>query len=132
MTEQGSSTGREGAAHQDGPEVGSVAEEAAKLFGALNDWATQSGGSQAGAAAKNLAEGIRSAGDHVGHGEDCRYCPVCQGIRMIRETSPEVRENLAVAIGALAQAATAALRQGSAPRDDSDQHSAPTRVDLDD
>ncbi len=118
----------------DRPQVGSVAEEAAKLFGALHDWAGESGPGRAGEAADGLLGSLRSAGDHVGHGEDCRYCPVCQAIRMVRETSPEVREHLAVAIGSLAQAATAALRQSS-PADASDhgsRGSGPEKVDLDD
>lgn len=113
------------------PEVGSVAEETAKLLGALQDWASESGAGQAGAAAKGVAEGLSSLGDHVGHGQDCRYCPLCQALRLIRETSPEVRDNLAVAIGALAQAATTALRQGSTP-DGGAPGTGPSRIDLDD
>ncbi len=116
-------------------EVGSVAEEAARLFGALQDWANESGfGAQGEATASaGVAEGLRAAGEHLGHGPDCRYCPVCRAINLVRQTSPEVRESLAVAIGALAQAATASLRQDHDGRDaGTSDSSGPTRVDLDD
>jgi hypothetical protein len=138
MRDRGRSSGEgpEGGQEAGRSEVGSVAEEAAKLFGALNDWATQSGAGDAGTAAQHLAEGIRSAGEHVGRGEECRYCPLCQGIRVLRETSPEVREHLALAIGSLAQAATAALRQGDEQANDAASSPSPSpsprRVDLDD
>ena len=114
------------------PEVGSVADEAAKLLGALQDWATESGVGQARGTARGMAEGLSSIGDHVGHGQDCRYCPLCQAVRLVRETSPEVRENLALAVSALAQAATAALRQPDRGDAGGDTNPGPHHVDLDD
>lgn len=114
-------------------QVGSVAEETAKLLGALQDWAGEAGLGRAGTAAQGLVEGLRSVDDHVGHGEDCRWCPVCRLVNAARSTTPEVREHLAVAIGSLAQAATAALRQGDpAEGRDRGEGSGPTKVDLDD
>lgn len=115
-------------------EVGSVAEETAKLLGALHDWAGDAG---VGAAAQGLVEGLRSADDHVGHGQDCRWCPICRLVNAARSTSPEVREHLAAAIGSLAQAASAALRDPRPPsepgRSSRSQRSAgePTQVPLD-
>jgi hypothetical protein len=110
-------------------QLGSVSEEAAKLLGALQDWASEAGVGRAGAAAQGLVEGLRSVDDHVGHGEDCRWCPICRLVNAARSTSPEVREHLAVAIGSLAQAATAALRQDSGPG--TDERDGPTHIDLD-
>ena len=86
--------------------VGTVAEEAAKLAGAMADWAREHGGPGWAAGLGSLAHDVD---EHVAHGEDCRYCPLCRGIQAVRSTSPEVREHLAAAISSLAQAATAYL-----------------------
>lgn len=95
-------------------DVGSVAEEAAKLFGALSDWA-------------------RDVGDHVDTGaEECRYCPVCRTVHVIRQASPEVRDHLAVAASSLMQAAAGVLAASAraghhASRDPGVEH-----IDVDD
>jgi hypothetical protein len=93
--------------------VGSLGEEAAKLLHALQDWAKE-GGADAAATAATAATGAASAWDQVNQhvatgGEDCRYCPVCQVISAVRQTSPEVREHLAHAAASLAQAAAGLL-----------------------
>lgn len=76
-------------------DVGSLGEEAAKLFEALSE--------QLGAAAG-------SVNDHVATGgAGCRYCPVCQLIGVVRATSPEVRAHLLSAAGSLVQAASGLL-----------------------
>lgn len=92
--------------------VGSVGEEAAKLFAALSGMAKERGGDlgdSAAAAASYLSETLHDVDAHVGRGEDCRYCPVCQAIRLVRETSPEVKAHLAVAASSLMQAAAGVL-----------------------
>ena len=106
--------------------VGSVGEEAAKLFSALSDLARERGGDLGGSAAAAFGDALHDVGAHVGHGEDCRYCPLCQVIRVVRETSPEVKAHLATAASSLMQAAAGVLAtQG-------DQRSAPVeRIDLD-
>ena len=50
----------------DGQDIGSVAEEAAKLFGALSGWAREHGSEE-----------------HIATGApECTYCPVCRcGVR---------------------------------------------------
>lgn len=114
-------------------EVGSVAEEAAKLLSALQDWAGEHGSAPLGETAQRLAEGLRVAADDVGHGQECVFCPVCRTINLVRDTSPEVREHLAEAIGSLAQAATAALRHGAGGSERKGRDAqGPTKVDLDD
>jgi hypothetical protein len=112
-----------------GEQVGSVGEEAAKLLGALQDWAKDSGSAQLGGIAEGLGAQVSDLGAHVGHGEDCRWCPVCQAIRVFRETSPEVKQHLATAAGSLAQAVSAYLST-SAP--DAGRSAAPQHIDLDD
>lgn len=111
-------------------QVGSVGDEAAKLLGALQDWAKDTGASSLGGVADDLGAHVRDLGDHIGHGEDCRFCPVCQVIRVVRETSPEVKQHLATAAGSLAQAVSLYLTAsaGGAP----ERAAAPQRIDLDD
>lgn len=77
--------------------VGTAAEEVAKLLGALQDLGSQ-------------------VGEHIGHGPDCRYCPVCQVINVVRETSPEVRDHLADAAGSLLSALQAWLTPPAGPQ----------------
>lgn len=62
--------------------VGSAAEEAAKLFTAMEDWARQ----RAGHAFDQ---------EHIATGSpECQYCPVCQGIGLLRHVRPEAVEHL--------------------------------------
>lgn len=93
--------------------VGSVAEEAMKLFGALSDWVKEQGddvgGGVAGMAA-GAAQLLGEVNEHVATGtEECRYCPVCRAVHTVRELSPEVKAHLAVAGSNLMQAAAALL-----------------------
>ena len=84
--------------------VGSLAEEAAKLFAAVQGWAASkdlAGGAAAADEAADDADGDAPGQQHV-HGADsltgeCRYCPICQVVRYTRATSPEVRDHLASA-----------------------------------
>lgn len=105
--------GADGAAGTTGEPVGSVGEEAAKLFGALSDWAREQGSESidnAAGAAHHLAQAVGEVGEHVATGgEDCRYCPLCQAIHVVRQTSPEVRAHLAQAASSLMQAASGLL-----------------------
>jgi hypothetical protein len=100
------------------PEVGSVAEEAAKLLGALQDWIRETGSGRtapARSAGAGLAGAVRTAGDHVGHGQDCVYCPLCQAVNIVRATSPEAKQHLAGAATSLLRAAQAILDAHTAP-----------------
>ncbi len=97
-------------------EVGSVAEEAAKLLAALQDWARDSGArATADAWGESFSDRLRDIGEHVGHGPDCRYCPVCLAINVVRDTSPEAREKVAAAAVTLVTAAAEALGDLFAP-----------------
>ena len=113
--------------------VGSVGEEAAKLLGALSDWARDQGDDYAGSAADaagSFAHAVQDVSQHIATGgEDCRYCPVCQVIHVVRQTSPEVREHLSVAASSLLQAAAGLLATNTP------QHQKPStveKIDLDD
>jgi len=119
-------------------DVGSVGEEAAKLFGALQDWASENGASGLG----DLGDQWRSVNEHVATGgQDCPCCPVCQVIAKVRESSPELRTHLAVAASSLLQAAAAVL-EARAPRANGSQTGPQTggqageprvtKIDLDD
>jgi len=97
--------------------VGSVAEEAAKLFGALSGWAREQGeevghglghgvGQGVAGAAQGISEFAHNVNEHFATGgEDCLYCPICRGVHFVRSTSPEVREHLVTAASSLLQAA---------------------------
>ncbi|WP_371401398.1 hypothetical protein OHA10_26040 [Kribbella sp. NBC_00662] len=83
--------------------VGSVAEEAAKLFAVLQD-----------------AAGTPRDEEKHEHklGPDCVWCPVCQLIHKVRNTSPETIEQLSTAaaqvlgsLRSLLEAAADAARQ---------------------
>lgn len=88
--------------------VGSLAEEAEKLLGALSGWATQAGGGAAqgfGAAAEQAAEAARGVSDHLATGApECQWCPVCRIVHAVRDTDPEVRAHLAAAAASFVQA----------------------------
>lgn len=116
-----------------GEDVGDVAEEAAKLMGALADWARDQGpglgaglgaglGSGLGAGLSGLAEQVAEqaarVGEHVHRGlqdnlatgaPECAWCPVCRAVTAVRQLSPEVRAHLTSAAASLVQAAAGVL-----------------------
>ncbi|QZY28006.1 hypothetical protein [Nocardioides coralli] len=119
-----------------GDEVGSVGEEAAKLFGALSGWAKEQG-SDLGAGLSGLAAQAAAVAqdvdEHVATGSsECRYCPVCRAVHAVRETSPEVREHLAVAAASLMQAAAGVLAAASGPGSRPDPAAGVEHIDLTD
>ena len=118
---------------EDQDPVGSVGEEAAKLLGALSEWARDQGTDYAGTAAgaaSSFARTVQDVNEHIATGSaDCRYCPVCQVIHVVRQTSPEVRAHLSVAASSLMHAAAGMLATHTNGR----STSAPVeKIDLDD
>jgi hypothetical protein len=82
--------------------TGSAAQEATRLFEAVQDWARRSAGDS-----RTLGEHWT---EHVATGApECRLCPVCQVIALLRESRPEVTMHLAEAAGSLLAAVRAAL-----------------------
>lgn len=118
----------------EGPDdVGSVTEEAAKLFGALSGWARDHGddlSDSLGDLAGHATEAMRGVDEHLATGApECQWCPVCRTVHAIREVSPEVREHLASAAASLMQAAAgvlAATQQHESARQPGVEH-----IDLD-
>jgi hypothetical protein len=108
----------------DAHEVGSLADEAAKLLGALSGWARDQAG-EAGEGLSGLAaQAAASAHDldeHLATGAtECTVCPVCRAVHAVRQLSPEVTAHLTAAAASLAQAvgavmATAPGRTGGGP-----------------
>ena len=79
--------------------VGSVGEEAARLFAAFETWVKDAAG---GATA---AMDARVATDAA----ECQLCPVCRLISLMRGTRPEVFEHLADATTSMLAALRAAI-----------------------
>jgi hypothetical protein len=98
-------------------EVGSVADEAAKLFGALSDWARDHGpdlGQGLSGLASQAAASAQEVNEHIATGaEECTYCPICRTVHVVRLASPEVRTHLALAAANLMQAAAGVLAAAS-------------------
>ena len=116
----------------DAEPVGSVGDEAAKLLGALSDWARDQGHDYAGSAsgaAGTFAAAVQDISEHIATGsEDCRYCPVCQVIHVVRHTSPEVRGHLSLAASSLMHAAAGLLATNTGQQDPA---SSVEKIDLD-
>ena len=114
--------------------VGSVSEEALKLFGALSDWARDHGsdlGQGLSGLADQAAASVRDVDEHLATGApECTYCPICRTVHAVRQTSPEVRAHLAVAASSLLQAA-AGILAAAAPAGARDRGGV-ERIDLDD
>jgi len=91
-------------------EVGSAAEEAVKLFAAMEDWARKKAGHV-------LDE------EHVSTGSpECQMCPVCQGIGVLRHVRPEAVEHMLDAAASFVAALKTAVTtppSPQAPRNDS-------------
>ena len=134
MTEPGDETGGDAGRTDD---VGSVADEAAKLFGALSEWARDHGsdlGHGLSGMASQAAAAARDVDDHLATGSaECTWCPVCRTVHLVRQTSPEVRAHLTVAAASLMQAAAGLL--ATAVPDDARRAAARgegvERIDLD-
>ncbi|MGH3322612.1 MAG: hypothetical protein ACRDN9_21040 [Streptosporangiaceae bacterium] len=88
-------------AHASDP-VGSLTEEAAKLVRAL----TAAGDQRPGGAQRSGEEGPPVGANARSHDpSNCSYCPICQAIGFVRETSPETLEHLGASLASLTAAA---------------------------
>lgn len=108
-----------------GDDIGSVAEEAAKLFGALSGWAREHGSDLGHGMADGVSgaahDAFRTIDQNIATGADeCNYCPICRAVHAVRQCSPEVRQHLAVAAAALLQAASAITTAMATPPDSND------------
>lgn len=100
-------------------DVGTVGEEAAKLLGALGDWAKD-----------HVGAGIGGVEGHLDTGApECTYCPICRTVHVLRQASPEVKAQVATAASALLQA-VAGLMATPVPEDRT--RGGVQHIDLDD
>lgn len=131
MTEPKDGTGD----RRDADALGSVSEEAVKLFGALSEWARDHGtdlGSGVSGLAGHAATSARDINEHIAtDSAECTYCPICRTVHAIRQTSPEVRAQLSVAATALLQAAAGMLATSVPDNARSDRSMEVERIDLD-
>lgn len=117
--------------------VGSLGDEAAKLLGAVADWAREQGtdlGTGVAAMAGQAAAVARELDDHIATGApECRYCPVCRSVHAVRTASPEVRAHLASAASSFLQAAVGMLAAASTAEAHERSSRAPSveHIDLD-
>ena len=125
--------------------VGSASEEAAKLMGALGDWAKDQRSESANAFAESVTNLITHAtamaGDigrgldqHVATGSaECVLCPVCRTVHVVREATPEVRTHLASAAASLFQAGAALMNAiGAPPAHAPEEQAGLEKIDLTD
>jgi hypothetical protein len=102
--------------------TGSFAEESARLLAAFQEWAAKGR-----MAAKDLAGQEDSAGSpsgqpgqaeqpgHTAHGPECAFCPICQGLALLRGAKPEVVDHLTDAMTSLAAAVSSLLSPEAEP-----------------
>lgn len=105
-----SQTSAEGASD----EVGSVADEAAKLIGSLADWTRQhaAGGGPPGSDCAHDREGPgdgQVGGARADATGACAWCPVCRASTWLRHLNPEARAHLGAAGASLAAAMASLL-----------------------
>lgn len=128
-------------------QIGSAAEEAAKLFGALGDWAKQHSGDVANNLAVGLTTGLAGLASHAQAAAadvnrnleenlatgapECTYCPICRTVHVVREASPEVMLHLASAATSLMQAASAVLAAAASSSSTSHRTPSVEKIDLD-
>lgn len=116
------------------PDVGSLAEETAKLLGALNGWAREQGDGL-GETVSGFSQHAFAAGHelnaHLATGSaECTVCPVCRTVHAVRQLSPEVKAHLATAAASLMQAAAGIL--ATATPSTSPERGGVEHIDLDD
>lgn len=131
MTDEHDSNGSDPGA----PDVGSLAEEATKLFGAISGWAREHGeeaGHAAAGFASQAADAARNVDEHLATGSaECTVCPICRTVHAVRELSPEVKTHLAVAATSLMQAAAGVLAT-VVPPEGRTRTAGVEKIDLDD
>ncbi len=119
---------------EDVGDVGSVGDEAARLFGALSDWARDHGpdlGQGLSGIADQASAAAREVRDHVDTGAaECAYCPICRTVHLVRQANPDLREHLTVAAASLMQVA-AGLLATAARAGDAAPPTGVERIDLD-
>lgn len=97
-----------------GERLGTAREEAARLLEAVQEWANGATGPDGSGFSPGsvFASSADLFNEHLATGaEECRVCPVCQGVAALRKVRPEVVEHLLDASASL----LAALKAGLEP-----------------
>jgi hypothetical protein len=84
---------------------GAAADEAGKLVDALGQWLSTLNLSSLNLASVGLPPGLT---EHLGAAGECKLCPLCRLIAVLRESRPEVAAHLEDAVASLLAAAAAA------------------------
>ncbi len=117
------------------PEVGSLAEEAGKLLGALNGWAREQGGGlgeTVGGLSEQASAAAHDLNDHFATGSsECTVCPICRTVHAVRHLSPDVKAHLASAAASLMQAAAGVLATAAPDDAAGDDRGDVEHIDLD-
>lgn len=113
--------------------VGSVAEEAVKLLGALSGWARENGDGLYDGLQDGMSSIADELHDHVATGtQDCAWCPVCRTVAAVRQASPEVKAHLSTAASSLMLAVSGLLATRPPARDARRGGTGVERIRLDD
>jgi hypothetical protein len=101
--------------HED-DDIGSLAQEATKLLAAVADWARDHGsdlGAGVAALADQASASARDVSAHIATDDpECRYCPICRTVHVVRTANPEVRAQLTSAASSFLAAAAGMLAAG--------------------
>jgi hypothetical protein len=100
------------------PTPGPLAEEAVRLVEALSDWTRT-----------NLGDLPGAVSSHVGGSAECKLCPFCQALGVLRQTRPETFAHLLEASTALTAALKSVVDSASSGRG---TRGGVERIDLDD
>jgi hypothetical protein len=88
--------------------VGSAAEEASRLFEAVQEWARRTAGPPGPEGPAGHEE--HGLGERIATGSpECQLCPLCQLIGLLRGSRPEIMLHLADAAGSLLSAVRVAI-----------------------
>ncbi len=99
-----------------GSPTGSLAEEAARLAAAAQEWLRTATGPAAGpGSATGPADRPGDAAGPVDATGPCRYCPVCQLAAALRDGHPELVDRVGELTAALLAAVHAAFESATAP-----------------
>jgi len=114
--------------------VGSVAEEAAKLFALLQQ---HKGGDEHAPSEPDPAPAPEPAPGGHRPGPECQWCPVCQLLALVRQARPETVDHLATAaagvlgsVRALLDAATESARQARAAAEAQDEKARASKAEA--
>ena len=98
-----------------GEPLGSAAQEAARLFAAVEEWARTRGADLLDGAGLHAGSSPLDAG-HLATGDvPCTVCPLCQGVSLLRQVKPETVEHLLDAAASVVAAVRSTVPAPGAP-----------------